>query len=262
MFTIGGLGLREGGMNLTLFDDQFFWLVAHELRSPLTTVNGYLEMLLDEEFGPITADQREPLEIVNESAQRLQTITSNLLDAIRVEAGQVELVLQPTDLLVLVEAVAADFKPQLEAKAQRLLLDASPGLPPALCDERRAVQIVGNLLSNASEHTPQGGLISVGLALAEEEGFLQVAVADAGAGISAEGLAGMPSRSSHAESARLIGANEAGLVVQLIRSLVELHGGHLWFESEPDGVPTFHATFPIAEKTAMLPNEPAVTVDT
>ena len=139
---------------------------------------------------------------------------------------------------------------RLPPRRQRLLLDASPGLPLALCDERRAVQIVGSLLSNASEHTPQGGLISVGLALAEEAGFLQVAVADAGAGISAEGLAGMPSRSSHAESARLIGANEAGLVLQFVRSLVELHRGRFWFESEPDRGSVFYVTFPIAERVA------------
>jgi signal transduction histidine kinase len=241
-----GIGFAGGGMSSTFFDNRFFSLAAYQLRIPLTAVVGYLEMLLDEEFGPLTDDQRESLEIVSESAQSLRTITNSLLDAARIEAGRVELVLQPTDLPALVEAVAADLKPQLEAKAQRLTLNASPDLPPASCDERRAAQIIGHLLSNASEHTSQGGLISVSLEPAEEEGFLRVAVA---------------SPDPHTARAYLVEADSDGLSLHITRALVVLHGGCLWFESEPGEAPTFHATFPIAERSATLPNEPAATAD-
>ncbi len=228
----------------------FVSVAAHELRTPLTSISGYVEILLDEEFDPLSGDQRKALEIVQQSARRLLTTTDNLLDVTRIEAGRVELVLQPTDLSALVETVAAEFRPQLEAKAQRLTLRAPPGLPPALCDETRAAQIIGNLLSNASKYTPHGGLITASLAPAEEEGFLQVSVADNGVGISAEERAKLFNRFFRAESAHLTGASGAGLGLHITRSLVELHGGRIWFESEPGQGSTFYVTLPIADRPA------------
>ena len=226
----------------------FVSVAAHELRTPLASTSGFVEMLLDEELGPLTDDQREYLEIVQGSARRLLTISNNLLDATRIEAGWIELVLQPTNLPALVETVAAEFRPCLEAKAQRLTLRAPPGLPLALCDETRAAQIIGNLLSNASKYTPQGGLITVSLAPAEEDGFLEISVADNGIGIPAEDQARLFCRFFRAESAYLIEANGAGLGLYITRSLVELHGGRIWFESEPGKGSTFHVTFPIADR--------------
>jgi signal transduction histidine kinase len=159
-------------------------------------------------------------------------------------------VLQPTDLLALVEAVAAEFRPQLEAKAQHLTLRAPPGLPPALCDETRAAQIISNLLSNASKYTPQGGLITVSMAPAEEKGFLQISVADNGVGIPAEDQPKLFDRFIRARNAILTGSSGAGLGLYITRSLVELHGGRIWFVSEPGKGSTFHVTFPIADRPA------------
>lgn len=229
---------------------QFVSVAAHELRTPLTSISGYVEILLDEEFGPLIDDQREALEIVQRSARRLLAITDNLLDVTRIEAGRIELVLQPTDLPALVETVAAELGPQLEVKAQRLTLRAPPGLPPALCDETRAAQIINNLLSNASKYTPQGGLITVSMAPAEEEGFLAISVADNGVGISAEDQVKLFDRFFRAESAYLTEASGAGLGLYITRSLVELHGGRIWFESKPGQGSTFYVTFPVADRPA------------
>ncbi len=256
------LELAAANAELQRLDEMkstFVSVAAHELRSPLTSISGYVEILLDEEFGPLSDDQREALEIVQRSARRLLTITNNLLDVTRIEAGRVELVLQPTDLPALVETVAAELGPQLEAKAQRLTLRAPPGLPPALCDETRAAQIIGNLLSNASKYTPHGGLITVSLAPAEEEGFLQVSVADNGVGISAEDQTKLFDRFFRAESAHLTQASGAGLGLPITRSLVELHSGRIWYESEPGKGSTFHVTFPIADRPATASSEPAAT---
>jgi signal transduction histidine kinase len=228
----------------------FVSVAAHELRSPLSSILGYLEVLLDEEPGALNHDQREYLETTQRSTHRLLTIANELLDVTRIEAGRVELVLQPTDLSVLVEGVITEFESQLEAKAQRLSLQAPSGLPPVLCDPARAVQIVGNLLSNASKYTLQGGLISVALSPADEEGFLQVTVADNGVGISAQDQAKVFERFFRAESAVLTGANGAGMGLYITRSLVELHGGRIWFESEIDKGSTFYVTFPIADEPA------------
>jgi len=247
------LELAAANVELRYLDgikSTFVSVAAHELRTPLTSISGYVEILLDKEFGPLTDDQRESLEIVQGGARRLLTITDNLLDVTRIEAGRIELVLQPTDLPALVETVAAELGPQLETKAQCLTLRAPPGLPLALCDETRAAQIIGNLLSNASKYTPQGGLITISLVPAEEEGFLQVSVADTGVGISAEDQAKLFSRFFRAGSASLTGASGVGLGLYITRSLVELHGGCIWFESEPDKGSTFYVTFPTADRSA------------
>jgi signal transduction histidine kinase len=246
------LELAAANAELRYLDEiksTFVSVAAHELRTPLTSISGYVEILLDEDedFGPLTDDQRQSLEIVQRSARRLLTITDNLLDVTRIEAGRIELVLQPTDLPALVETVAAELGPQLETKAQCLTLRAPPGLPLALCDETRAAQIIGNLLSNASKYTPQGGLIVISLVPAEEEGFLQVSVADTGVGISAEDQAKLFDRFFRAGSASLTGASGVGLGLHITRSLVELHGGRIWFESEPDKGSTFYVTFPTAD---------------
>jgi signal transduction histidine kinase len=241
---------------------MFVSVAAHELRTPLAPVSGYVEMLLDGDFGPLTDDQRERLAVVERNVRRLLTITSSLLDVTRIEAGRVELVLRPTDLPALVEAVVAEFGPQLEVKVQHLTLRALPNMPPALCDETRAAQIIGNLLSNASKYTPHGGLINVTLALAEEEGFLQVSVADNGVGISAKDQERLFERFFRAESAAPTQASGAGLGLHITRSLVEMHGGRIWFESELGKGSTFHITFPIADRPATAARKSSTTAAT
>jgi len=225
---------------------RFISVAAHELRTPLTSISGYLEVLLEEEMSPLTSDQREYIEIVRSSTDRMLNIITNLLDVTRIEAGRIELVLQPADLSKLVQAVVAEIKPQLEAKAKRLKLHAAPDLPPALCDKNRAIQIIENLLSNAAKYTPQESQIAVNIALAKEEGFLEISVVDNGVGISAEDQDKIFSRFFRSKSAVAVGASGAGLGLHITRSLVELHGGRIWFESKLGQGSTFHVTFPIA----------------
>ncbi len=225
----------------------FVSIAAHELRTPLTAVGGYVELLLDEGADPLTQRQAEYLEIIQRSAQRLLTMASDMLDLTRIEAGRMELALQPTDLAELVETTAVEHAPQLEARAQLLTLRAPPDLPLALCDRDRTTQILGNLLSNASKYTPHGGSLTIALAPATEDGFLEVTVADNGVGIPKEEQERLFSRFYRASSARTTGAHGAGLGLYITRSLVELHGGRIWFVSEPNRGTTFHVTFPNAD---------------
>lgn len=224
----------------------FISVAAHELRTPLGLINGYLEVLLDEDLGPMAPNQREYLEIVQRNTQRLLNLTHDLLDITRIEAGRVELVLQPTDLTALTEKIAAEFRLQIEAKAQQLTLEIPIGLPLALCDEARATQIIANLLSNANKYTLQQGQIRISLTPAEEEGFLQLSITDNGVGVAPDDQAKLFSRFFRAGSASQTTAKGAGLGLYITRALVELHGGRIWFESTPGLGTTFHVTFPIA----------------
>ena len=226
----------------------FVSIAAHELRSPLTSISGYLEMLLDGTFGAIPHNQTDALRIIESSAQRLISITSNLLDATRLEAGRVELVLVPAELLPLVEIVVAEMMPQLEAKEQQFTVAAAPDLPPILCDRMRVVQIIANLLSNACKYTPRQGRIHINLTLADEPGFVLLAVSDSGVGIAANDRPRLFNRFFRGENAYLTSEVGTGLGLHITRSLVELHGGRIWLESEVGRGTTFFVTFPIADE--------------
>jgi signal transduction histidine kinase len=226
----------------------FVSVAAHELRTPLTSILGYLEIVLDEDDGALNERQREWLEVVQSSARRLQRITSELLDVTRIEAGRVELVLKPTNLQHVVEAVLGEYEPEMKSKGQELTLEGPAQLPAALCDEGRAAQIVGNLLSNAIKYTPRGGQISVTLSEAEEAGFLKLSVTDTGVGISTQDQRQLFKRFFRAESAVLSRADGAGMGLYITRALVQLHGGQVWVESMPGKGSTFCVTLPVADE--------------
>jgi signal transduction histidine kinase len=225
---------------------NFVSMAAHELNTPLSSIVGYVEMLLDDIYGPLSADQREPISVLQRSSQRLKALVNDLLDVTRIQAERIELVLQPIVLRSLVESVIAELKPQLDGKAQRLTVSTQPDLPFALIDESRSTQIVSNLISNASKYTAVGGKISISLAVAKEEGFLQLSVADNGVGIAREDQTGLFKQFFRTESARSSGATGTGLGLFITRSLVELQGGDIWFESELKKGSTFCVTFPTA----------------
>ena len=227
---------------------MFVAIAAHELRSPLTSINGYLEILLDGMFGAVPQNQEDALRIIESSVQHLISITSNLLDATRLEAGRVELILVPAQLPLLVQTVATQMMPRLDAKEQSLEMTIAPDLPPVLCDRMRVIQIIGNLLDNACKYTERGGQINLNLTLAAEPGFVQLAVRDTGVGIAASDHAHLFTRFFRAESAYLTSETGTGLGLHIARSLVELHGGHIWLESELGRGTTFFITFPIADE--------------
>lgn len=245
------LELEAAISELKQLDDlksRFISVAGHELRTPLTSIMGYIEVLLEEEISPLSKDQREYLEIVQGSADRMLTTVNNLLDVNRIEAGRIELVLRPFDLAELVEATAAEYRSQLEAKGKQLILQLASGLPPALCDESRAAQIVDNILSNAARYTPVGSQITVEVGLAREEGYLQISVADNGIGIASEDQNKIFSRFFRAKNAASMGTRGGGLGLYIARCLVELHGGRIWFKSELNLGSVFYVTFPIADQ--------------
>ncbi len=244
------LEVAAANVELRRLDDlksRFVTLAAHELRTPLSSIHGYVEMLLDGDLGPLSDSQRDALEIVTRSSGRLMAITRNLLDVTRIEAGTFVLLLKPIDLGALLRAVIEEYEPEIRERRHQIALHAPDGLPPALCDEMRAVQIIGNLLSNAAKYTPPGGHIAVAVRRDDGDGFLRVSVADDGPGISAEDQAHLFDLFYRGASARQDGTGGAGLGLYIARSLARLHGGQVWLESQPGAGSTFYVSLPIAE---------------
>jgi signal transduction histidine kinase len=243
------LELATTNAELKLLDEtksMFVSIAAHELRTPLTLISGYLEVLQDEDVGPLTAPQQEYLEIAYRNTRRLLNLISDLLDVTRIEAGRIELQLKPVNLSTLLSTIVAEFELQLAHKNHSLVLDLPTDLPFALCDESRASQIISNLLSNAINYTPAGGQIKITLNLAQTEGFVQAAIEDNGIGLSSEDQSRLFQRFFRASKTPLTGTKGTGLGLYITRSLVELHGGQIWCNSTLNQGSTFSVTFPIA----------------
>jgi signal transduction histidine kinase len=230
--------------HLSEVKSSFVSVAAHELRSPLSSILGYTEVLLEQDFGELGDKQTEFLQIVQRSANRLLTVSMNLLDANRIETGRIDLLLKPLDLTALIKGCVAEFEVQSRRKEQKLTLHTEPDLPMALCDETKTIQIVNNLLSNAGKYTLRGGEITVKLRQADETGFLLLSVTDTGIGIAPREHKKLFDRFFRASNAFQTGAGGSGLGLYITRSLVELHGGRIWVKSELGVGSTFFVTFP------------------
>jgi PAS domain S-box-containing protein len=161
--------------------DEFVSLVSHELRTPLTSIKGYVDLLIDGDAGEVTEEQKEFLDIVKNNSDRLVLLVNDLLDVSRIEAGRINLRVQPVDLAGCIDEVATSLRPLMEQKRQSLRLELSADLPQVRADRDRLVQIMTNLLSNAHKYTLEAGTVSVRAQAGEDE--VRVEVSDTGVGM-------------------------------------------------------------------------------
>ena len=212
--------------------------VAHELRTPLSSIKGYMEGLID---GVLPPEQTTYQQLYRET-DRLQRLVNDLQELSRVEAGAFQLDRQPLALAELVGRVAHRLKVQFEEKGITLMLKIQPGLPPVLADEDRINQVLLNLMGNALQYTPAGGTVTVtverptaskklphGQDLAAPH--LNITVADTGIGISPEHLPHLFTRFYRVDKSRSRAGGRSGIGLTIAKHLVEAHGGHIWAES-------------------------------
>jgi signal transduction histidine kinase len=185
------------------------------------------------------------VEAIQRSSQRLLSITNNLLDMTRIEAGRIELHLERVNLLTLVEHVAGEFQALISAKKQTLVLDASPGIAMALCDEVRSSQILSNLLSNAVKYTLENGTITIKVGVTDGGQSLLVTVSDNGIGIAPHDKDKIFRSFFRGGNVHLTGEPGTGLGLSVAQALVELQGGRIWCESVLEKGSTFYVTFPV-----------------
>jgi signal transduction histidine kinase len=216
--------LRE----LDRMKDQFVSSVSHELRSPLTSIVGYLELLLDGEVGELDEEQRRFLEVVDRNCNRLTTLVDDILFIARVDAGRLSLDLQPVDLGELAAAAVESAGPVARREGVDLRLDAEPGMPPVVADATRMTQLLDNLISNAVKFTPRGGTVTV--AVAKRDDFAHLEVRDTGVGIPREELDRLFDRFFRASTAAV--ASGTGLGLSIVKSIVGAHRGTISVESE------------------------------
>jgi histidine kinase len=215
--------------------------VAHELRTPLASIQGYMEGLID---GVLPAEAATFQRVYRE-ADRLQRLVHDLQELSRVEAGAYELNLRPTAPERLVDSVVARLGRQFEEKGVTLEFDVPPDLPLVCADEDRMSQVLLNLMGNALQYTPTGG--QVFLSVRREGKGVQFSVQDTGLGIAPEHIPHVFERFYRVDRSRSRAGGGSGIGLTIARHLVEAHGGQIEAASDgPGRGSTFSFTLPTA----------------
>ncbi len=219
---------------------SFVSVVSHELRTPLTCIKTSVDMLESTQDRDLSGIREELLHTISHHTGRLETLVEDLMDATRLEAGQLTLSLQPTDLRLLVEKTVRAFAPLVRGKKQLMDMDLPDNLEPALLDRHRIEQVLTNLISNAHKFAAKGG--HIGITLSAEDHDLCLTVSDDGPGIPLSQQDRIFDKFYVVTDGR--GLTGVGLGLYIARQLVELHGGRIWVESEPGGGSAFHVLLP------------------
>jgi PAS domain S-box-containing protein len=234
-------------VQLDRLKSEFVATVSHELRTPMTSIKGYVDILLMGAAGELSDQQGEFLGIVRNNTERLAVLVNDLLDISRIEAGRVTISMLPLNLEEVCReaARAMQARMEVEQKPMQIEVEAPPGLPRATGDMDRVRQILDNLLENAYYYTEAGGNIRLQIHVAGDE--LQVDVVDNGIGISPDTQPRIFERFYRGEHPFVLATSGTGLGLAIVQHLVQMHNGKIWFESS--GIPgegsTFSFTLPI-----------------
>ncbi len=223
---------------------EFVATVSHELRTPMTSIKGYVDILLMGAAGQLTEQQHGFLDIVQTNTERLNILVNDLLDVSRIEAGKVELSIQPLDMRLLIEETVRNLsrRSQEEDKPMEFHIDLEPGLPRVPGDAERIRQILDNLVSNAYLYTPANGRVEIRARSLGNE--IQVDIQDNGIGIRSEDHERIFERFYRGEDPLVLASSGNGLGLSIVRQLINMHHGRLWLVSQ--GIPGEGSTFSFA----------------
>ena len=227
-----------------LAKSEFVSVVAHELRTPMTSIRGYADMLAKGMVGPLTPDQEEFIHTIRRNAKRMQALVSDLQDVSRIESGRLRLQMKPIPLAGALESALQATQAQIEARSQQLTVEVPEDLPLVHADPARLEQILINLLSNAYKYTPADGHIHVQAWL--EGDHVHCAVSDTGIGISEEDQARLFTKFFRSDDLAVREMGGTGLGLCIVKSLAELQGGEVEVESLPGEGTTCIFTMPVA----------------
>ncbi|MCI0521328.1 MAG: GAF domain-containing protein [Chloroflexi bacterium] len=232
---------------------EFVSLVSHELKTPMTSIRGYADLLAQGAAGPVNEIQANFLATIRSNVNRMATLVSDLADISRIEAGRMRLDFSAVHLAAAIQEVVRSTQAQIDAKKQNLELDIPADLPLVWGDNSRLIQVMANLLSNANKYTPAEGSILISAALRENQWDAQgarqvalIAVKDSGFGISPEDQQKIFQKFFRSEDQKVREAPGTGLGLNITRHLVEMQGGRIWFESELGKGTTFFFTIPVS----------------
>jgi signal transduction histidine kinase len=223
---------------------DFISQVAHEIRTPLTSVIGYTQFLIEEKLGPIAEAQKEPMKVIERQGHRILDMVNDLLNLSRLESGVVKFEKKSSGLIDLAGRTIEEFMPQIHAKKIELIKEFDPKTPQLVFDEDKVHEVFTNLLSNAIKFSGDRGRIFLSIAPGNKE--VVVSLRDEGLGVDPADLPHIFERFYRAskESAERKGT---GLGLAISKSIIEAHGGRIWAVSGGGGKGTvFYFALPLA----------------
>ena len=225
---------------------EFMGMVSHELQTPLTSIRGSANTLLDEAASLDPAEMRQFHRIISDQADRMRGLIRDLLDVARIETGTLSVAPEPSDTATLVDEARIMF--MSSGRTNRIDIDVAPDLPQVMADRRRIVQVLSNLLSNAAKHSNELSTITV--RAVRKQFQVAVSISDEGRGIAAERLPFLFRKFSRVDGEdRQADLAGSGLGLAICKGIVEAHGGRIWAESDGPGQGArFIFTVPIVEK--------------
>jgi signal transduction histidine kinase len=233
---------------------EFVSFVSHELKTPMTSIRGYTDLLIGGAVGSINDAQENFLGTIRSNVIRMATLVSDLADVSRIEAGRLKLEFRAVEIRDIVEEVTRSLDHDIKEKGQTIQVEIPGDLPSVWGDRVRIIQVATNLLSNAHKYTPQGGIITIKAERANNKWdptgpseVVRVSVEDTGIGLTPEDQEQIFTKFFRSSDPKAREAPGTGLGLNITKYLVEMQGGKIWFESEYEKGTAFQFTIPIAE---------------
>jgi len=232
--------------------------LTHELRAPVTSIRLGLEILAEQVASRLDGDEKQMLSLAIRNTQRLEGLVNDIMDYSKIAAGKMTVATEPCEARTLVDEALDAMRASATSKGVRLVKDVSPLLPRVAAEQRRIVQVLINLVSNAIKYTPARGAVTVAVSEGryEHEGTLLFKVKDTGCGIDKKDLEAIFGIFEQAAGRKVRLAEGTGLGLTLARAMVELHGGRIWAESWKGCGATFCFTIPTAAVDMVRPVKP------
>jgi signal transduction histidine kinase/predicted transcriptional regulator len=219
---------------------EFVSLVAHELKVPMTSIQGYADLMGI--AGPVNERQSQFVQTIKNAVNRMKVLVSDLSDISRIESGHLQVTISEVSLVDAINAATEGTMSEIERHQHKLVVNVDPALPQVHADKDRLSQVLLNLISNAYKYTPDGGTITLQTRLASGE--VAISITDTGVGMSAEQVAKLGTKFWRADNG--LQQPGTGLGFAITRNLIELMRGKLSIESEPGKGSTFTVAFPVA----------------
>lgn len=233
---------------LNQIKNEFISMVSHELRTPITAIKGFVKVVLGKEAGSINAQQEKFLEIADRSIDRLSLLIADLLDISRIESGQLVLHLGPVNAASIVEEILRSSSHEARRRKLTVRSTIPSSFTPVMADRGRLIQVFDNLIMNAMKFTPDGGTITVGAL--DKGDVVLFSVTDTGIGIDKSEHQKIFQKFYQAGSGPAHTTPGTGLGLAIVKSIVEMHGGEIWVDSEPARGATFFFVIPRAKNDA------------
>jgi len=224
---------------------EFVSLISHQLRTPLSAISLFSEMLVDKQVGDLNKDQIEYVEDIRISNKRMITLVNSILNVSRLDMGTIATELKDVDLVELAQTVAAEQKILMLKKKIKFKSLMGPDIPTIKADTEQLRMVFQNLLSNATNYTPVGKGIELAISFDAPKKIISISVKDEGIGIPVNDQGKIFDKLFRSNNAKLFYVDGNGLGLYIVKSVVERLGGIIWFESVENVGTTFYINLPI-----------------